>query len=155
MDRFDRSIRGANPHSVPSYSDMPGSRSGFGSVQGADNGAYSMYEPIKIEPNQRSMEEPDDSLGDPDDAYPIDFDYIPHVSELSAEQRSSLPDMNFSSHMYSSKPYHRSVIVNGLRLKEKDYLDHVTKIMAITEDGVVLKNRGTYFKVFLLEEWAE
>ena len=145
----------SNPQPSSSYSESSSARFGFESETAGDNGDYSMYEPIKIEPNVASMEKPDDSPGDTDDAYPVDFDYIPHVSELTAEQRSSLPDMNFSSHMFSSKPHQRSVIVNGLRLKEKDYLDHITKIMAITEDGVVLKNRGTYFKVFLLEAWAD
>lgn len=81
--------------------------------------------------------------------------YLPQLEELPAYERDGIPDMTFSSHMYSSISRFRSVIINGKRLKEGQYLNEQLQVREITESGVVLSRNGTLFEVDVLGRWAQ
>ncbi|MDY6921612.1 MAG: general secretion pathway protein GspB [Pseudomonadota bacterium] len=81
--------------------------------------------------------------------------YLPQLEELPAYARDGIPDLTFSSHMYSSMPRFRSVIINGKRLKEGQYLNPELQLREITESGVVMSRDGTLFAVDVLGRWAQ
>lgn len=81
--------------------------------------------------------------------------YMPQLEELPANERQGIPDMTFSSHMYSSIPRYRSVIINGKRLKEGDYFTPNLQLREITDKGVIMSNGSTLFSVDVLGRWAQ
>ena len=80
--------------------------------------------------------------------------YLPQLQELPADMQRRVPDMSFSSHMYSSEPRFRSIIINGRRLKEGQYLNDDIRVREITEKGVILSLDGTDFEVDVLGQWV-
>lgn len=81
--------------------------------------------------------------------------YLPHLDELPASERANVPDMTFSSHMYSSVPRFRSVIINGKRLKEGEYFTETLQVREITDKGVIMSNGNVLFAVDVLGRWAQ
>lgn len=81
--------------------------------------------------------------------------YMPQLEELPAYERDGIPDMTFSSHMYSSMPRFRSIIINGKRLKEGQYLNEELQVREITESGVIMSFGNTLFEVDVLGRWAQ
>ena len=81
--------------------------------------------------------------------------YMPQLEELPAYERDGIPDMTFSSHMYSSMPRFRSIIINGKRLKEGQYLNQELQVREITESGVIMSYGSTLFEVDVLGRWAQ
>jgi hypothetical protein len=86
---------------------------------------------------------------------PVTWESVPLLEALPEVVRAELPPLEFNSHMYSSDPRFRTVIINGKSLREQDYLDPRTRLMKITEAGVVLQFDEVRFKVAVLEEWEE
>lgn len=81
--------------------------------------------------------------------------YLPQLEELPPGERAAIPDMTFSSHMYSSMPRFRSIIINGKRLKEGEYLNDTLQVREITDKGVIMSNGSTLFSVDVLGRWAQ
>ncbi len=81
--------------------------------------------------------------------------YMPQLEELPPYERQAIPDMTFSSHMYSSMPRFRSIIINGKRLKEGEYLNDTLQVREITDKGVIMSNGNTLFTVDVLGRWAQ
>lgn len=81
--------------------------------------------------------------------------YLPQMDELPDYVRAQIPDMTFSSHMYSSMPRFRSVVINGARVKEGQMVGETIQVNEITETGVVLSVGGTLFQVDVLGKWAQ
>lgn len=81
--------------------------------------------------------------------------YLPQLEELPPYEREGIPDMTFSSHMYSSLPRFRSIIINGKRLKEGQYLSEDLQVREITEGGVIMSFGNTLFEVDVLGRWAQ
>ena len=81
--------------------------------------------------------------------------YMPRLEELSSADRAGIPDMNFSSHMYSSHPRFRSIIINGRRLKEGQFYDSDLQVREITEAGVIMSKGPVLFEVDVLGRWAQ
>ena len=81
--------------------------------------------------------------------------YMPQLDELPPAERKDVPDMTFSSHMYSSIPRFRSVIINGKRLKEGDYFTPKIQLREITDNGVIMSDGKTLFSVDVLGRWAQ
>lgn len=84
----------------------------------------------------------------------VNTSYLPQLQELPADILGQIPDMSFSSHMYSSSARFRSIIINGRRLKEGQFLDGDIQVVEITEKGVVLSFDGTIFEVDVLGQWV-
>jgi hypothetical protein len=60
--------------------------------------------------------------------------------------------LSFSTHLFSSDPGLRAVVVNGQRLKEGDQLGVLT-LASITEDGVVFRFEDYLVSVSVLDDW--
>lgn len=86
---------------------------------------------------------------------PVSWDTVPLITDLPDVVRAELPPLDFNSHMFSSDPRFRTVIINGKSLREQDFLDPRTRLMLITEGGVVLQFDEVRFKVAVLEGWDQ
>ena len=106
--------------------------------------------PAKSEPQHAAATQPE-----PDSNYMPNVGYLPQLEELSANQRQNIPDMTFSSHMYSSLPKYRSIIINGKRLKEGQFFNSELQVREITESGVIMSQENTLFQVDVLGRWAQ
>lgn len=81
--------------------------------------------------------------------------YLPTLEELPEYLRAQIPDMTFSSHMYSSMQRFRSVVINGTRVKEGQMVTNNIQVNEITETGVILSVGGTLFQVDVLGKWSQ
>ncbi len=81
--------------------------------------------------------------------------YMPQLEELSPGERQGIPDLTFSSHMYSSMPKFRSIIINGKRLKEGQFFNADLQVREITDTGVIMSHGSTLFQVDVLGRWAQ
>ncbi|CBL47062.1 hypothetical protein HDN1F_34790 [gamma proteobacterium HdN1] len=81
--------------------------------------------------------------------------YMPRLEELSPSIRQRVPDLQFSSHMYSSVDRFRSIVVNGTRYREGQFISDGLQIREITETGVILSMDGTLFRVDVLGKWSK
>lgn len=106
--------------------------------------------PAKSEPQHAVATQPET-----DSNYMPNVGYLPQLEELSANQRQNIPDMTFSSHMYSSLPKYRSIIINGKRLKEGQFFNSELQVREITESGVIMSQENTLFQVDVLGRWAQ
>jgi general secretion pathway protein B len=68
----------------------------------------------------------------------------PNMMELVATG-VSLPDLALELHVYSTAPAQRLVRINGASYREGDSLNDGPGVVAITQEGVVLEQRGQYF----------
>lgn len=81
--------------------------------------------------------------------------YLPQLDELPAHIRQQIPDMAFSSHMFSSMAKFRSVVINGNRVKEGQMVGDNIQVREITETGVILSVGETQFQVDVLGKWSQ
>lgn len=65
-----------------------------------------------------------------------------------------IPAIAFSSHIYSSEPQVRQVVVNGQKLREGDYLNRDLQLLEIEEKSVVFQQFQTPFRVLLARYWV-
>ena len=78
---------------------------------------------------------------------------------ISAEQasdklQSMIPDIEVSSHIYSSLPERRSIVVNGQRLVETDFINPQVQIKEITHQGMVIDVDGSPLKIDRSRGWS-
>jgi general secretion pathway protein B len=69
-------------------------------------------------------------------------EYLPRLSELTGDERSGLPALKLSMHVYADDPTQRFVIVDGRRLREGDSPAAGIAVEAIRRDGLVLSVNG-------------
>lgn len=140
----------ADPIQPPAREQVPATRS---DVQALPQPTTRVPEPVsepKPQPEPaRTEPEPDVSVREPS------IGYVPQLEELPSSQRNSIPDLMFSSHMYSSMPKYRSVIINGKRLKEGQRYNQDLIVREITDTGVIMSHGSTLFQVDVLGRWAQ
>lgn len=78
---------------------------------------------------------------------------VPHLVELPLSFQKSVPDLTFNSHIYSSSPASRRVMINNTYLRVGDYFEGL-RVDDITEDGVVLSRNGRRFRVGVVRDWV-
>ncbi|MBV1884280.1 MAG: general secretion pathway protein GspB [Pseudomonadales bacterium] len=78
---------------------------------------------------------------------------VMNLSQLPAHIRDNIPQLEFSSHLYSGMPQYRNVIINGMNLKEQQPLDRDIFLERITKNGVVLTYQGYTFEVGVIQQW--
>jgi len=93
---------------------------------------------------------PNDRRTVPD--YP-DTGRIPHLVELPLAFQKSVPDLTFNSHIYSSSPSARRVMINSRNLRVGDRFSGLV-VEDITEEGVVLSKSGQRFRVGIVRDWV-
>lgn len=75
-----------------------------------------------------------------------DLDSVPSLHALRAAG-IALPDLQLNLHVYDPAPAHRSVLLNGNRLREGEYTPDGVKVERITPTGVVLEAAGRRFGI--------
>lgn len=128
----------ASPTAAPAASQGPASES-----------APSALEPELIKPRTPRADSGGARRGT------VTWESVPLITDLPEVLRAELPPLNFMSHTFSSDPRFRTVIINGQSLRENDFLDARTRLMLITEAGVVLQFDEVRFKVAVLEGWSQ
>lgn len=71
------------------------------------------------------------------------------LTDLSAELKSALPEMQFSGHVYSPSPELRLIMINDSVVREGDQIGPNLLLEEITAEGVILRSGQTSFKVKL------
>jgi general secretion pathway protein B len=74
------------------------------------------------------------------------------ISELPDDIQRQIPDLVFSSHLYSDD--FRLVNINGRMMRENEYIAPELRLVEITEDGVILDFREYRFTMSVLQDWA-
>lgn len=78
---------------------------------------------------------------------------LPTIQELSVAQQGRIPAIQFSGHLYSSRPESRSIRLGQNKYKEGDSLTRNLSLNMITEDGVVFDLNGQLFYMSSFEDW--
>ena len=76
------------------------------------------------------------------------------IDELAASIRQQIPDMVFSSHVYSSSAVQRSLVINDRFMEEGDVVGHDLVLVEITLNGAIFDFRGQPFSVSVLTGWG-
>ena len=72
--------------------------------------------------------------------------YVPTYAELSEDFRQEIPELELTGHLYSAKyPKARKVIINGIALREQQYISADLFVREIKPDGVVLNYKESMF----------
>ena len=75
-------------------------------------------------------------------------DEVLDIAKLPPSLRNSLPKLSLTGHLYSlAHPNARKVILNGVALKEKQYLDNDLMVSEITPGGVIIDFKGRLFQM--------
>lgn len=80
------------------------------------------------------------------------FDGVAYLSEISSSSRPRVPKLIFNSHIYSSMPSARRVMINNIYLREGQMFLGMT-LIAIDEEFVVLEKQGQQFKLPVMRDW--
>jgi hypothetical protein len=76
------------------------------------------------------------------------------VELASKETQSLIPNINISSHIYSSLPTRRSIVVNGERLAETDFITPNVQIKEITHQGMIIEVDGLSLVIDRSRGWS-
>jgi hypothetical protein len=76
------------------------------------------------------------------------------AEQASDELQSMIPNIEVSSHIYSSLPGRRSIVVNGQRLIEADFINPQVQIKEITHQGMVIDVDGSPLKIDRSRGWS-
>ncbi len=83
-----------------------------------------------------------------------DFQYLPQLTQMPQTFTASLPKLVFISHLYSSDPASRSVIINDKTWHEHDRILPELQLIAIIPEGVVLSYQGKQFRMPVVDDWS-
>lgn len=75
-----------------------------------------------------------------------DEERLPELRDLR-NAGVSLPDLALNLHVYALAPADRSVLLNGQRAREGDYLPNGVKVERITPQAVILEASGRRFRL--------
>lgn len=76
------------------------------------------------------------------------------ISTLPADVQKQIPDLSFTSHIYSSDPSLRAVTINGRQVREGESLGNELTLVEITEDGVILRYRHYTLDMSVIRDWS-
>jgi general secretion pathway protein B len=76
------------------------------------------------------------------------------VEQASDDIKLLIPNIVISSHIYSSLPEHRSIVVNGERLVEADFITAEVQIKEITHQGMIIDVNGWPLVVSRSRGWS-
>lgn len=95
---------------------------------------------------------------DPQSQYSADDELPPNnqikeLWQLPADYQSTIPDLEFSFHVFSDNPDERMIIINGRRMREGQLVSRGLSLRVITDTGVILHSGGRFFHVDVIEKW--
>ncbi|MGB5275719.1 MAG: general secretion pathway protein GspB [Gammaproteobacteria bacterium] len=73
--------------------------------------------------------------------------------ELPTSVQQHIPIMEFSAHVYSSNPLHRSIVINGRFMEEGDQLASDLTLSEITPKGAIFNFQGQLFHQNVVSAW--
>lgn len=76
------------------------------------------------------------------------------ISALPTSVQKQIPDLSFTSHIYSSEPDLRAVTINGRNVGEGASLANDLTLVEITEDGVILRYLHYTFEMSVIRDWS-
>jgi general secretion pathway protein B len=76
------------------------------------------------------------------------------ITELPINVQRQIPNLVFSSHLYSDDGEFRMVNINGKMIREGDLVANDLTLREITEEGVVLSYLHYVFEVSVLRDWS-
>jgi general secretion pathway protein B len=79
---------------------------------------------------------------------------VSNIADLPQSIRNSIPDLSFSGHVYITVAERRSIIINGKKLREGDYVNADIKVDEITETGAVFDYQGSLFRLGAMQDWS-
>jgi hypothetical protein len=79
---------------------------------------------------------------------------LPELKELPLFEKSVMPEMKFSGHVYSQNPRLRMIMINSAIVREKEMVGPELQLIEITETGLIMRFKDTRFKVTLLDSPA-
>lgn len=78
---------------------------------------------------------------------------IIRIDQLPAWALTSLPKMSFSTHIFASSKQDRWVRVNGVQMREGDWIEGEVQLVEITQHHVILNYQGQSFRMAALTDW--
>jgi general secretion pathway protein B len=76
------------------------------------------------------------------------------VEQATKDVQALIPDINISSHIYSSLATRRSIVVNGERLVEADFITPHVQVKEITHQGMIIDVNGWPLVVDRSRGWS-
>jgi len=76
------------------------------------------------------------------------------IKDLPAHLRAQIPDISYSSHVYSSKPKNRSVRLNNRDLREGSWLSDDVEVLEILQNEVIMRVGAQSFSLQALSDWS-
>lgn len=76
------------------------------------------------------------------------------IGALPPSVQRQIPDMTFSSHIYSDDADLRMVNINGTFMSEGDMIADGVRVDRITEDGVVVSFKHYLIEMSVLRDWS-
>ncbi|RMF17531.1 MAG: hypothetical protein D6758_06245 [Gammaproteobacteria bacterium] len=84
---------------------------------------------------------------------PVQTREVPVLSELPLSFQRRVPNLTFNSHIYSPDATASRVMINNLYLRPGQSVAGM-RLVAVTEEGVVLELDGTRFRVPVVRDWV-
>jgi len=84
---------------------------------------------------------------------PESYNAVP-IADLPAHLRAQIPDISYSSHVYSSKAKNRSVRLNNRDLREGSWLSDDVEILEILQNEVIMRVGAQSFSLQALSDWS-
>lgn len=78
---------------------------------------------------------------------------IKELWQLPADYQSTIPELEFSFHVFSNDHEERMIIINGRRMREGQMVSRGLTLRVITETGVILHSGEQFFHVDVIEKW--
>lgn len=108
----------------------------------------------QIRPSAEEQPVPQEAELSQEDELPQETpDDIPRIEDLSPADQQMIPALKFSSHIYSSNPESRRIVINQRYLREGQSVQGV-RVVEVTEEGVVLGVSGMVFRIPVLRDWS-
>lgn len=121
---------------------------------GAPSGEVVIGPGYQIRPSAEEQTLPQETELAQEDELPQETpDDIPRIEDLSPADQQMIPALKFSSHIYSSNPESRRIVINQRYLREGQSVQGV-RVVEVTEEGVVLGVSGMVFRIPVLRDWS-
>lgn len=75
------------------------------------------------------------------------------ITDLPDDLLGLVPRINYSSHIYSSKPQNRTVRLNNRDLREGSWLTEDVEVLEILQNEVIMRVAGQSFSMNALSDW--
>jgi len=123
----------------------------------SNDDATEAFSPEKLSPRVRIAEQPLNDVGlEQTDSQTVtltpSYHELAFLHELDPSTRPRVPKLVFNSHIYSSEPTARRVMINNIYLREGQSFEGM-RLLGINEDFIVFEKNGKRFKIAAMRDW--